>query len=81
LQVEVLFFAALREHAGTARLVRSIAPGTTAAALVESLRTDHPSLPPPGPALRIAVNEEFVPPATVLGPGDVVALLPPVSGG
>lgn len=35
----------------------------------------------PGRALRVAVNHEMAQPETRLGPGDEVALFPPVTGG
>jgi len=35
----------------------------------------------PGRAVRIAVNHELASPETPVGPGDEVALFPPVTGG
>ena len=81
MEVEVLLFAALRERAGTGRVVLPVPEGTTVAGLVEQLRALHPSLPPIGPACRVALNESFERAETLLRAGDVVALLPPVSGG
>ena len=81
MEVEVLFFAVLRERAGTGHVVRPLAAGDTVASLVARLTEEFPGLPPLGPSLRPAVNEAFVSADHRLSSGDVVALLPPVSGG
>ena len=57
--------------------------GLPVAALLTALGDVYPVL---GDALgrgriRACVNETIVPPATVVRPGDQVALFPPVSGG
>jgi molybdopterin converting factor subunit 1 len=41
----------------------------------------HPALAGKLGSVRIAVNEEFAEPGAPLTDGDVVALIPPVSGG
>ncbi len=81
----VLYFAWLRERAGTAEerialpsdvrtvgeLIAFLAAGSPGhAAAFESRRT-----------VRCAVNQEFADPGTLLHPGDEVAFFPPVTGG
>ncbi len=78
--VEVLFFAAAREAAGTSSARVGIEPGTTVDALAAALRARFPKLAAVG-AVRFAVGERFADGATRLADGDVVALIPPVSGG
>jgi len=83
--VTVLFFAALRESLGTSRERVAIAgPGTTVAALVESLRQREGAWSEafaPGKNWRVAVNQRMASLATPLQAGDEVAFFPPVTGG
>ena len=80
--VTVLYFAALRDLAGRGEeqvnLDRSPQPVT---ALLEALEGRHGGLRGRLQAVRVAVNEEFVEKSSELRSGDVVALIPPVSGG
>lgn len=80
--VTVLYFAALRDLAGRSEeqvnLARSPQPVT---ALLEALEGRHGGLRGRLQAVRVAVNEEFVEKSSELRSGDVVALIPPVSGG
>ena len=81
MKISVLFFAAHRDLVGTSELEMDLPPSTTAGELIQLIRergTPWSSLPPE-PA--IAVNQSFAEPTTVLGDGDEVALIPPVSGG
>ena len=79
MKVTVQYFGGLRARLGQSEAVLELAEGTTAAIaaheICRSLGAEWPS------ALRAAVNEEMVPMGTVLKEGDVLALLPPVSGG
>jgi len=75
----VLYFAALRDLARTDQEEWLVSESTSVGALLEQLRQRHPSLRFEG--VRCAVNEEFVDTEHVLWQGDVLALIPPVSGG
>ena len=80
--VEVLFFAAARERVGVGSQRLTVASGSTLGDLIDRLVGLHPTLAPLLPYLRLAVNEAFVADrARTLVAGDVVALIPPVSGG
>jgi molybdopterin converting factor subunit 1 len=81
--VEVLYFAALRDLAGTSAEMVSLIPSDdqSVAALLLTLEARHSSLQGRLGSVRVAVNEEFVDPSTRLHGGEVVALIPPVSGG
>jgi molybdopterin converting factor subunit 1 len=81
MKVDVLFFAAARERAGTARTTVTLADGATVADLWRRLGDDVAALAPVLPSCRAAVDEEFASPATALRDGATVAVLPPVSGG
>ncbi|HEY3445154.1 MAG TPA: molybdopterin converting factor subunit 1 [Myxococcales bacterium] len=80
MRVEVLFFAAARERAGTDREAVELGGGTVGE-LSQLLSQKHPDLAPLLPRLRFAVNRAFVKAEYALKEGDEVALIPPVAGG
>jgi molybdopterin converting factor subunit 1 len=78
----ILYFAALRELLGvTEERVEVSAGAHSVAELGVELVRRHPRLAPHLGSVRFAVNEVFVPSTAPLASGDVVALIPPVSGG
>lgn len=77
----VLLFAGLKERAGADSLKLSVPAGTTVAGLKALVRDAAPALAPYLEVTRVAVNKAFAPASQVLGPGDELALIPPVSGG
>lgn len=79
MEVDVRYFAAAREACRRDAECVPLEAGTDLAALVRELERRHPALAEM--SVRYAVNERFAPPETPLAPGDVVALIPPVSGG
>lgn len=82
MQIEVLYFAAARERAGTGAESVTLPSGATLDDLVGALNREHPALEPLWPHMRLAVDEAFVADrATVLVDRATVALIPPVSGG
>jgi molybdopterin synthase catalytic subunit len=79
--LRVLYFAVVRERLGRDGDSLELPAGATVAALLDELERRHPGLSALRPALKVAVNEEFVAPTHSLSDGDEVALIPPVSGG
>jgi molybdopterin converting factor subunit 1 len=79
MEIDVRYFAAAREAARRDAERVALPDEADLASLVGELERRHPPLA--GLSLRYAVNERFAPAATFLGDGDVVALIPPVSGG
>jgi molybdopterin converting factor subunit 1 len=80
-KVTVKLFASFREAAGTAQSSVEIAPDTTIAQLWGELVEAHPRLRTLSGSAAFALNGRYTPGDTALGDGDVVAFLPPVSGG
>jgi molybdopterin converting factor subunit 1 len=80
--VQVLYFAALRDLAGTGeeRVSLPTLP-TSVADLLEVLEGRHGALAGRLKSVRVAVDEEFAETSRELRGGEVVALIPPVSGG
>ena len=80
MRVTALYFAGLRERAGRATSEEEVAPGTTVAALWESIRA-RPEFQGALAAPGFSVNGEWTRASRVLEAGDEVGFLPPVSGG
>jgi sulfur-carrier protein len=79
-KVRVLYFAALRDLAGHAEEALELADDVQSVGeLVLLLCERHPGLRLDG--VRLAKNEEFTDANAPLAGGDVIALIPPVSGG
>ncbi len=81
----LLYFAWVRERIGRGTEVLEPPPEIRdVAGLLDWLRKRGPgydaALADPS-AVRVAVNQEHVPPGTPIGPGDEVAIFPPVTGG
>jgi molybdopterin synthase catalytic subunit len=75
-KVRVRLFAALREKAGSGTVDVELPEGSRVADVWPALDLgEEPS------GLLVAVNRAYVESTTTLGPGDEVALIPPVSGG
>ena len=80
--VSVLYFAALRDLAGTPEETVSLAAAPiSVATLLRALETRHDALRGRLQSVRVAVDEEFTELSHELRGGEVVALIPPVSGG
>jgi molybdopterin converting factor subunit 1 len=82
LQIQVLYFAATRELAGTPAEDLTLPPDVrTLAQLFDHLVRVHPALHGRLASVRAARNEQFAAPEEPLAEGDTVALIPPVAGG
>lgn len=83
--MKILYFAWLRQRAGTAEeTVEPPAGVTDVAGLLDWLRTRGPGFAEAlkdASAIRVAVNQKFAGPSTPLRAGDEVALFPPMTGG
>jgi len=80
--VSVLYFAALRDLAGKASEEVELPDGpVTVAMLRVLLEKRHAGLSGRLAGVRVALNEEFTDETASIAAGDVVALIPPVSGG
>ena len=81
-RITMLYFAAVRERLSADREdIELPLEITDIRALSGWLETRHPTLRGALAACRFAVGEEFKKPDHVLEAGDIVAIIPPVSGG
>ena len=81
MHVTVRLFARLRELAGAEEMERVLPDGATAQDAWNALARDVPALAEHGRTISCAVNDTYARLTTALHDGDVVAFLPPVSGG
>jgi molybdopterin converting factor subunit 1 len=81
MRINVKLFAVLRERAGMSELSMDLPAGATVADAALVLAARVPSLEGFSARIAYAVNRNYVKSGTVLGDGDELALIPPVSGG
>ena len=78
-RVTVKLFAQLKRAAGASDVTVELRHGATARDAAHAVTERFPAVDVHG--AMVAVNASYAKPSTVLNDGDVVALLPPVSGG
>ncbi|EKU48945.1 molybdopterin converting factor subunit 1 [Staphylococcus massiliensis] len=77
--MEILYFAEIKDVLNRRKDEFHFDYEITVSYLREYLYKTYPNIQ--GKEFQIAVNEEFVKPTDIIKPNDVVALIPPVSGG
>jgi molybdopterin converting factor subunit 1 len=80
-RVTVRLFARLKDITGAAELARDLAPGATIGDLWRQLAGEFPELAGYERSISSAINADYARMDQVVGDGDEVAFLPPVSGG
>jgi molybdopterin synthase catalytic subunit len=80
-KINVLFFATLKERAGTNRIEMDIKDGENVAGLKQDLSVRFPSIKPHLNTVVVSINQEFAFDDDVIPENAEVALFPPVSGG
>ena len=81
MRIRVRLFAIQRELAGARDVPIELGEGATVEDAWAAVVTRFPLLAPGRPSVRFARNGDYAEPTTVLGDGDEVAFIPPVSGG
>jgi len=83
--VQLLYFAWVRDRVGRADEIAALPPEVRdVRGMLAWLQTRDPlfaAMAGDGRTIRVAVNQEFVGPDYPVGPGDEIALFPPVTGG
>lgn len=80
-RITLLFFATLRERAGTKSLVLEVPQGMTVRALKDQLAQDFPNLKDSMSSVLVTIEREYAFDEAVLPLGAEIAFFPPVSGG
>jgi len=81
MRVQVLFFGVLKDLVGRASETLELDEDATVADVLEYYESRTPKIREVLPSVALSVNRQYAGPGAVLGDGDEVGLLPPVSGG
>jgi molybdopterin converting factor subunit 1 len=79
--ITVLFFATLRDKAGTKNLELDLAPGATVRTVKDAVIRHFPGVQETIEHCLTSVNHEYSEDSTEIPPNAEVAFFPPVSGG
>ena len=79
--IKLLFFATIRDRAGTKSIEMDIPADMTILELKEKLSTDYPNLKESLHSVLMTINREYAFDEAVVPPTAEIALFPPVSGG
>jgi molybdopterin converting factor subunit 1 len=80
MNLKVLLFGISKELIGATSIVFSISPNTTILEFKTQLKKQYPQVTEIN-SYAIAVNESYASNETVLKENDIIAIIPPVSGG
>jgi molybdopterin synthase catalytic subunit len=81
MRVQVLFFGVLKDMVGRGEDALELQDGATLADVLSHYEERVPKIREVLHTVALSVNQHYAGPGAVLGDGDEVALLPPVSGG
>ena len=79
--LRILLFAQVSDAAGVSEVHLEGPAPPTVAGVLDRLTERYPELESWLPSTAVAVNEAYVDRSHPVNPGDVIALIPPVSGG
>ena len=80
-RVKLLFFATLRDRAGTKSMELDIPTDLTVQGLKEKISSEYPTLKESMSSVLITINREYAFDDAVIPPDAELAMFPPVSGG
>ena len=81
IRVKVLYFAEVRDAAGTYEESYTLLDGATVAELLSRISSSHQKIGKIRRMIKAAVNEDMAEPDHPLQDRDTVALFPPIAGG
>lgn len=80
-KIKLLFFATIRDRAGTKSIEMDIPVDMTIQSLKEKLSMDYPNLKDSMKSVLITINREYAFDEAVVPPNAEIGMFPPVSGG
>ncbi|MBN2117653.1 MAG: molybdopterin converting factor subunit 1 [Anaerolineales bacterium] len=80
-RVKLLFFATLRDRAGTKSMELDIPADLTVQGLKDKISDEYPNLKDSMSSVIITIDREYASDEAVIPPNAELALFPPVSGG
>ncbi len=81
MRIKLLFFATLRDLAGTKSMEMDVPSGITVSGLKEKISNDYPNLRQAMETVLISINREYAFDEAPVPENAEVAMVPPVSGG
>lgn len=81
MRVKLLFFATLRDRAGTKTMEIEIPEGLTVQGLKDQVARDFPNLAQSMKSVLVTIHREYAFDEALVPDGAEVAMFPPVSGG
>jgi molybdopterin converting factor subunit 1 len=80
-RVKLLFFATLRDRAGTKTMELDIPTDLTVQGLKDKISNEYPNLKESMSSVLITINREYAFDDALIPPNAELAMFPPVSGG
>ena len=80
-RIKLLFFATIRDRAGTKTLEMEIPDDMTVDGLKDKLANDYPKLKESMSSVLITINREYAFDEAIVPPNAEIGMFPPVSGG
>ena len=80
-RVKLLFFATLRDRAGTKTIELEIPAELTVQGLKDKISNEYPNLKESMSSVLITINREYAFDDAIIPPDAELAMFPPVSGG
>ncbi|NJC95270.1 MAG: molybdopterin converting factor subunit 1 [Anaerolineales bacterium] len=80
-RIKLLFFATLRDRAGTKSMELDVPEDMTVQGLKEKLAQEYPNLRESMKSVLITIDREYAFDEAVIPPNAEMAMFPPVSGG
>lgn len=80
-RIKLLFFATIRDRAGTRSMDMDVPADLTVQGLKDKLAEEYPNLRESMKSVLITINREYAYDEAVIPPNAEMALFPPVSGG
>ena len=81
LNVTILYFASYRDQAGTQQEIFDVPTDSDLGTIIEMVCNSHKNIIACQKNIVAAVNEEYQDHKHKISDGDIIALIPPVSGG
>jgi molybdopterin converting factor subunit 1 len=80
-RVKLLFFATIRDRAGTKSMELDVPEDMTVQGLMDKISTEYPKLKESMSSVLVTVNREYAFEDAVIPPNAEIGMFPPVSGG
>lgn len=80
-RVKLLFFATLRDRAGTRSMELDVPSDLTIQGLKDKMAEEYPNLKDSMSSVLITINREYAFDEAIIPPNAELAMFPPVSGG